>query len=272
MRIALHGSSFVASQFGYTPPGSWEECVNALSAFYSPPVTFEARFQGLVARVRELGFFRMDVWQPAELNWQWAGPEHIAAAVRALQHEGVSPTSLAGEFGETRAEFESACALSAGIGAPLLSGTTALYHTDRAFVIETLKRHGLRLAIENEEELTAGEMLEIIGDGGNGVIGTALDTGWYATHVYDPVQAIDELRQFIFHVHLKDVLPGDAHINCAYGKGIVPIEACVKGLLKIGYDGVISIENHTLDHDPTGELVQAREWLESLIKSNTPLN
>jgi len=42
--------------------------------------------------------------------------------------------------------------------------------------------------------------------------------------------------------------------------------------LKIGYDGVISIENHTLDHDPTEELEQAREWLESLIKSNTPLN
>lgn len=265
MRIALHGSSFVASRFGYTPPGSWEACVGALSGYYSAPDTFEQRFQALVARVRELGFSRMDVWQPAELNWQWAEPSHIAAAVKALRGAGVTPTSLAGEFGETRAEFASACALAAGIGAPLLSGTTMLYHTGREFVIETLKHHRLKLAIENEVELTPAEMLAEIGDGGDGVIGTALDTGWYATHGYNPAHAIQELGAHIFHVHLKDVLPGEAHINCVYGQGCVPVEACVKALLEIGYTGVISIENHTLDHDPAVELVQARELLESLL-------
>lgn len=265
MRIALHGSSFVASCFGYKPPGTWEDCVASLNEHFSPFVTFEARFTALVRKVRTLGFTRMDVWQPAELNWQWATSQHIITAAETLRTLGVTVTSLAGEFGVTRSEFTSACELAVGIGAPLLSGTTGLYHTDRDFVIETLNRYHLRLALENEEELTAAEMLAEIGDGGDGVIGTALDTGWYATHGYDPVRAIRELNKSVFHVHLKDVLPGDAHINCGFGKGCVPVEECVQALMEIDYKGVISIENHALDHDPTVELVQARELVESLI-------
>jgi len=265
MRIALHGSSFVASGFDHNPPGAWEECVTTLSSHFAPLTTFEPRFERLIDQVRELGFSRMDVWQPAELNWQWAEAGHVAAAVRVLRSRGVTPTSLAGEFGATRAEFTAACSLAAGIGAPLLSGTTALYHSDREFVIETLKRHHLRLAIENEVELTPAVMLAEIGDGVDGMIGTALDTGWYATHGYDPAQAVRDLCGHIFHVHLKDVLPGEEHINCGYGRGCVPVEECVKALITTGYRGVISVENHTLDHDPAEELVRARKLLENLL-------
>ncbi len=265
MRIALHGSSFVASRFGYHPPGSWEQCVGALNNHFAPLETFVPRFHALVAQVGGLGFTRMDVWQPAELNWQWATPQHITGAVEVLRGFGITVSSLAGEFGETRAEFASACLLAKGIGAPLLSGTTTLFHSDRDFVIEKLKQNQLRLAIENEVELTAGEMLAEIGDGGEGAIGTAVDTGWYATHGYDPVRAICELGDHIFHVHLKDVLPGDLHLNCGYGQGSVPVEECVRALLEIGYDGVVSIENHALDHDPCSELLQARELVESLL-------
>lgn len=264
-KTALHGSCFVGSRLGYQPPGSWEECVGALSAYFEPSETFAQRFDALLDQVRRMGFHRMDVWQPAELNWQWATPRHIEGARAAIDRHGMMVTSLAGEFGVSRMEFDSACRLAHAIGAPLLSGTTILLSSDRSYVIETLERYDLRLAIENEVEFTPAQILDQIADGGRGRLGAAVDTGWWATHNYDVILALHELKDFIFHVHLKDVLPGPEHINCCYGKGCVPIADCVRALIEIDYSGVVSIENHSLDHDPTVELIDGRRMLEELM-------
>lgn len=264
-RIALHGSSFVGSRYGYQSPGTWEQCVQSLSAYFEPVDTFARRFNDLLTQVERLGFTCVDVWQPAVLNWQWAAPQHVLHARDLFAQHRMGVSSLAGEFGVTRKDFLSACALASAIGAKILSGTTALLMTDRSFVIDTLSTYDLQLAIENEVEFTPAEMLEQIGDGAGGRIGTALDTGWWATHQYDVVQAIRELNGHIFHVHLKDVLPGDEHINCGYGKGCVPIEECIRTLMEIGYSGVVSVENHTLDHDPDQELIAGRQLLEKLL-------
>ena len=267
IEISLHCSSFVASQSGYNPPKTWAECVNSLSDYFSPLSTFQQRFEGLIQEVRLLGFNQMDVWQPAELNWLWATQKHIDIARSLFDQYGMKVSSLAGEFGDTRDEFVSACRLASGIGAPVLSGTTALYLSDRSFVIDTLELFNLRLAIENEVEYTPAEMLDEIGDGGRGRIGTAVDTGWWATHGYDVVRAINELKHHIFHVHLKDVYPGEEHINCGYGKGCVPLRECVHALKEIGYSGVISVENHNLDHDPKPELVEGKKLVEDWLAS-----
>ncbi len=265
--ISLHASSFVASQCGYSPDNRWEDCVAALEGHFAPLETFHPRFTALVEEVKRLGFERMDVWQPAELNWTWAAPGHIQAAREVLHQQGVHPTSLAGEFGETREQFLAACRVASGIGAPLLSGTTALLAADRAFVTATLEQFGLRLAIENEVEQTPAEILAQIGDGGNGRIGAAVDTGWWASHDYDPAQAIRELRGHILHVHLKDVYPGEEHVNCGYGRGCVPLRECVRALQAGEYNGPVSVENHALDHDPRAELAQARQMLEEWLSS-----
>lgn len=266
-RISLHGSSFVGSRFGYQPSGSWEQCVEALTAYYQPIETFLQRFDALLDQVQRMGFQKMDVWQPAVLNWQWATSRHIEDARSIIENRGMEITSLAGEFGVSRAEFDSACRLAHAIGTPLLSGTTALLSGDRSFVIETLKRYDLRLAIENEVETAPAQILEQIGENSSGWLGAAVDTGWWATHNYDVVQALHELKGFVFHVHLKDVLPGPEHINCGYGKGCVPIADCVRALIATGYSGVVSLENHSLDHDPTSELIEGKRMLEELMAS-----
>jgi L-ribulose-5-phosphate 3-epimerase len=149
-----------------------------------------------------------------------------------------------------------------------LSGTTELLHTDRDFVVATLKEQNLRLGIENHPEKNPEEMLAQIGDTADGHIGTTIDTGWYATQSYDVPTAIEKLFPHIFHVHLKDVLPpGDnlSHINCGHGKGIVPIEACVRTLHRLGYTGDYSNENHCLDHDPREELRLALPTVRSYL-------
>jgi L-ribulose-5-phosphate 3-epimerase len=79
------------------------------------------------------------------------------------------------------------------------------------------------------------------------------------------VLALVELRNHLFHVHLKDVLAVGAHETCRFGKGIVPIARCVETLDRIGYTGAISVE-HEPDHfDPTADvrasLRQLQRWM-----------
>jgi sugar phosphate isomerase/epimerase len=244
----------------------WGQGDRATNAAFQPLETFTVRFEQLLLDVRALGFRAIDLWT-AHLNWSWATDAHIATARDLLAREGLPVASLAGGFGATRQEFAAACRLAEALQAPALGGSTPLLFSEREFVIDTLKKHGVRLAIENHPEKTPGEMLAKIGDGGDGTIGTAVDTGWYGTHGYDAARAIEELGEHVFHVHLKDVLAPGAHDTCRYGQGCVPIEACVQVLKASGYAGYYSVEHEPEHFDPSEDcrasLLMLRHWLQA---------
>ena len=251
-QISLNCSSFVGQQAHYQ--ANWPESVSGVNQYYQPLETFGVRFDAMLAEVVKFGFDAVDIWTAGQLNWAWATPDHIKIARDLLVQRQVQVASLGGEFGETRSEFESACRMAVGVGTSLLSGTLPLLFEDRDYVIKQLRGYRLQLAIENHPESHPGEMLDKIGGGADGLIGTTVDTGWYATRGYDAARAIADLKDHLLHVHLKDVLAGDAHINCGYGKGIVDIQRCLTTLKAIGFEGDISVENHTTDHDPSDEL------------------
>ncbi len=184
-----------------------------------------------------------------------------------LKRHNLAVTSLGGAFGATREAFRSACSLAVGVGTSLLSGTVPLLANDRTFVTETLAQFDLRLAIENHPEKSVDAMLEQIGDGGDGRLGTAVDTGWYATQGVDPVTAIETLGEHVYHIHLKDIRAAGEHVNCGFTQGIVSLEECVRALKDIGYRGDISVENHCFDHDPRTELEEARSMLEGWLEA-----
>ena len=111
-----------------------------------------------------------------------------------------------------------------------------------------LDAHGVRFGLENHPERTPSEVLAAIGDGR--AIGAAVDTGWWATQGYDPVAAIHELSDRLFHVHLKDVEEPGTHVTCMHGVGCARIVDCVEALLDIGYAGPVSVEHHSVRPRP----------------------
>jgi L-ribulose-5-phosphate 3-epimerase len=264
-KISLNCSSFVAQQYGYGAGNDWGLRVDAVNAYYEPIETFSERFEQLILLVKSLGYNALDIWTPGQLSWVWATDSHLQDASHLLTKHQMNVTSIGGAFGDTREKFVSACKLAVAVNTDLLSGTVPLLYTDRDFLIQTLKKYDLRLAVENHPEKTPADMLDQIGDSADGRIGTAVDTGWYATQGYDAAQAISDLGQHVFHIHLKDVLASTDHINCGYGQGIVPLEGCIRALVDGNYTGDISIENHAFDHDPTEELrealVKLKGWL-----------
>jgi sugar phosphate isomerase/epimerase len=260
--ISFMSANYVARELGYGAADEWGLFDAATNAAFEPIETFPARFDALLGSITGIGFDAIDLWF-AHLNWRWATPEHVAIARDALERHGVRVVSFAGGIGDSVGDVESACRLANDLDVELIAGLGGIVHTDRDDAAGVLDAQGVRFGLENHPERTPGEVLAAIGDASS--LGAAVDTGWWATQGYDPVDAIHELADRLFHVHLKDVEGPGTHVPCMHGEGCARIADCVDALVELGYAGPVSIEHHAFDRDPTAEcarmLVQLREQL-----------
>jgi L-ribulose-5-phosphate 3-epimerase len=263
-RISFMTANYAARQLDWNMTQGWSEGETATNRYFEPRETYASRFDEIARDAREAGFAAIDIWS-AHLNAAWATDEHVAAAREALTAHGLTVTSLHGGMRE-RDQFVRTCEIANALATEILGGATPLLADDRDWVVARLREHGLRLAFENHPEASPDEMLAKIGDDdAGGLIGTAVDTGWYATQSCDPVQAIERLNGRIFHVHLKDVLAAGAHETCRWGKGVVPVEECVRALERVGYEGDYMVEHEPEHYDPLEDCRDMRQMLEAWI-------
>ncbi len=263
-KLSFMGANFVARAANYRLSEGWGEGVATTRAFFEPPETFEARFNALLNEVTALGFGAFDLWTEL-LNPSWATDEQVRTAKNLLEHHRLTVPSLAGGFGETRAEFEAVCKLAKTLGAPILGGNTALLKDDPELLEDVLEHFDLRFGYENHPEKTPAEVLKRIHGGGKRV-GVTLDTGWFGTHGYDAAEAVKELAPYLVYVHLKDVKKAGKHETCRFGAGVVPLQACVTALKQTGYDGFVSVEHEPETFDPTADVRASKVLLETWLK------
>jgi L-ribulose-5-phosphate 3-epimerase len=256
--IAFITANFVARQTGYAMHG-WGHGDRMTNEYFQPVETYAQRIDEILGDARALGFDTVDVWG-AHLNPLWANDEHLAAARDALARHGLAVSTYATWIGPK--ELERACEIATALGTSIIGAGTTL---DPARLVPVLREHGVRLAIENHPERTPDELLEKIA-AGDGTLAATVDTGWWATQGYEPSRAIEELGEHVAHVHLKDVFAeGEPHETCRWGRGIVPVEECVRALQRIGYTGAIAVEHEPEHEDPSEDcramLAELRDWL-----------
>ncbi len=262
--ISFMTANYVARQLNFEMPRGWGQGEKATNAYYHPLETFGERFDELLQNIRSAGFEAIDLWL-AHLNPNWATNEHIRIACDLLTNYSLPVISLAGWLGSTTDEFEATCRLAAALDCKILGASTSLLEKDRAFVIRTCNRYGVRLALENHSEKTVQEFLDKMGDPAGGVIAACVDTGWFGTQGYDAARALEELGDRVLYVHLKDVLAAGAHDTCAFGQGIVPVEKCVRILQKKGYSAPISVEHEPEHFDPMPDCIASSEMLKKWL-------
>ena len=252
--ISFMTANYVADELGYGAADEWGPFDAATNAAFEPLEAFAPRFDSLLTKIAAIGFDTIDLWF-GHLNWRWATPEHVVLARDALARHGVRVVSLAGGIGDTVDDVQAACRLANDLDVDLIAGLGGIVHTNRAAAAAVLETHGVRFGLENHPERTPAEVLAAIGDAS--VLGAAVDTGWWATQGYDPVDAIHELSDRLFHVHLKDIEEPGTHVTCMHGEGCARIADCVDALVELGYSGPVSIEHHAFDRDPTADCARA---------------
>jgi sugar phosphate isomerase/epimerase len=256
--ICFMTANYVARETGWAMHG-WGHGDRATNDHFRPLETYEERLDEALDRIRALGFGAIDLWG-AHLNPEWATEEHVAIARNALARHELEVATYATWVGPSN--IERACDLALAAGTAVIGGG---FSGDIGAIVDALRARSVRLGIENHPEKTPDEVLAKIG-AATDVLGATVDTGWFATQGYDPVRALEELREHVVHVHLKDVkAEGEPHETCPWGQGIVDIEGCVRALRRRGYTGALSVEHEPEDHDPSEEcramLATLEGWL-----------
>lgn len=260
--ISFITANFVAREIGYSM-SDWGEGDRATQEYFRPIATYPDRIGAMLDDVVAMRFDTIDLWG-AHLHCDWATDEHIDAANSAIAERELTVSGMAA-FCTTLELLEGFSKLAASVGAPTIEGGSGLFTTDRAEALAVLTHYDVTFAIENHPEKTPVEVLEVIGDGADGRLGAASDTGWWATQGYAPADSIRDFGDHLFAVHLKDIRAEGGHDTCRLGDGVADIEECVRALGEVGYSRAIGIEHEPEAYDPRPEIVESRAMLESWL-------
>ena len=256
-------ANYVARELNYQMTEGWDQGDAATQAAFRPAEQFESKLGVMLGDIKALGFQTLDLWG-AHLHGRWATAEHLRIAKELLAKHELQVVSLAAWI-DSLETLKGTATIAAALGATSIGGGAPSLHTFRADAEAVLKEHGVTLGIENHPEKTPDEVLKQIGDGADGFIGTALDTGWWATQGFSAPQAIRELKDHLVHVHLKDIKAEGEHETCRLGTGTVPITECLEVLQEVGYMGALGIEHEPETFDPTQDIEASaalvRDWL-----------
>lgn len=261
-KFSFMSANFLGREKGYKEVKGFGD--PSLAEYYSPVETYAERIDQLFSEIAQLGYKGVDLWT-AHCNPQWATAKHIEGVLAASSKHQLELISIAGSINDKLENVELTCKMAHDLGCPLLGLGCRTLPDLAQETQEILARYGIKLAFENHpQEVTPQIVLDKIGNGRFPNIGNAFDTGWWGTHNYPVLNALDELKDHILLVHLKNIEAPGAHVAARFDQGILDLKSVVQRLKEIGYNGWISLEYEPMHHDPSEDcrafLAAATEW------------
>ncbi|NUK30253.1 sugar phosphate isomerase/epimerase [Parageobacillus sp. VR-IP] len=260
MRIAFHTANYFARSSNYqTSFQQWGIAERRVIENFSL-----AEFDRICADIAKAGFTYIELWM-AHAFPKFMTP-YLADELKMIwQQHGLTVISYSCSLGDpirsprwTRLCFET-CKM---LGIDLI---TSGISKNAAPIISSLCRdYRIKVAVENHDEKHPNEIKEII-DGFDDWLGACVDTGWFETQGFPAHEAIWQLKDHLFHIHLKDVKEIGAHNTTALGNGIVNVSACIQALREINYNRSLSIEHESGDHDPTEDCANGLQLVYQLL-------
>jgi sugar phosphate isomerase/epimerase len=199
-------------------------------------------------------------------------PGRLAALRERLASCGLTPVvdCDASDDEQIAAAIPAAAALGARVlrvlASPVLEGARVAFTSDwEAYlgeVIERLaaarplaERHGVTLAVENHQDLTADDLLRVVAEVGGPNIGVTFDPVNALVVAEDPFSALQRLAPHIRNVHLSDYVAYPSHegwrlVRCALGEGDLNLRRLLVLLAALAPATTCQIElvNHSARH------------------------
>ncbi len=183
------------------------------------------------------------------------GPDGRRALRDRLERDGLVPVASAALYAEDVPQLlQNAVDLGAStmrLGlTPVLCGDRAAYgaarwserlasvRADLALLAPAAAEHGIVVAMENHQDLTSAELMDLAEEAGDNV-GITLDCGNAFPVAESPLSFARTVAARVHHVHLKDYRvqftdEGFRLVRCAIGDGAVPFREIVDLLLAQG--------------------------------------
>jgi sugar phosphate isomerase/epimerase len=259
MRLSCVTASYVMDLLRYPGQFDWGAASEAIEA-----APFEGTIIDLLERLAPARLDGIELWYP-HISPKRITPALASAIRRRLAARGMVCSACAGGVTDPAIDpygCEELFQTAGLLGANMIAGHMAA-GSSLPKLTALCARYGVRVGYENGGERSVEEIVAAM-QGGNEWIGANLDTGNLAAQGGDAVRAVRELGARINYVHFKDVPSVGAHGCVALGRGIVDVRGVVRELKALGYDGWLSIEVETSDHEPTEEIIASAALLREL--------
>jgi sugar phosphate isomerase/epimerase len=154
-------------------------------------------------------------------------------------------------------------------GGPLEKGMSRaeafrLFYAGLDQVMPTAEELGIRVLVEPEPDLLmerTNEFKPFIREIRSPMIGLNFDIGHFFCAGEDPSTALEELFEWVGHMHIEDIAATRAHNHLIAGQGAIDFAAVFATMARLGYDDDISLELYPYVDTPDQAGKASREHL-----------
>lgn len=143
----------------------------------------------------------------------------------------------------------------------------SLFHEGLERVAPLAEDLGIKILVEPEPDLlmeNTREFKEFIREVKSPAIGLNFDIGHFFCAGEDPGAAFKELFEWIGHVHLEDIAATRVHNHLILGHGAIHLLEVFKTMIRLGYQGDVSLELYPYVDTPEEAGRESLEYLRSL--------
>ncbi len=144
-----------------------------------------------------------------------------------------------------------------------------LFHLGLERVAPLAQELDIKILVEPEPDLlmeNTREFKEFIVDVKSPAIGVNFDIGHFFCAGEDPRVAFEELFEWIGHVHLEDIAPDRVHNHLILGQGAIQFAEIFQTMLRLGYQGDVSLELYPYVDAPEEAGRESLEYLQTLLQ------
>jgi sugar phosphate isomerase/epimerase len=200
-------------------------------------------------------------------------PDVIAAARKKIEAAGITimgggTITMKNEPEQIRKDF----AYAKLAGFPLIYAAPEPAALD--FIEQMVKEHDIKLAIHNHGPEDKAYPAPI--DAYNAIrnrdrrMGLCVDIGHTSRTGTDFVQAIVDLKDRVYDLHVKDLSdPKDRDAQVEVGRGVFDFPRLFRALLQIGYQGQVGLEYEIKEDDPLPGMIESIAYMRGVLAGLT---
>ncbi len=145
----------------------------------------------------------------------------------------------------------------------------ALFHKGLEQVIPEAEELNVKILVEPEPDLlmeNTKEFKSFIKDVQSEMVGLNFDIGHFFCAGEDPTAAFETLFEYIGHVHLEDIAATRIHHHLIAGHGVIQFLDIFKVMVKLKYQGDISLELYPYVDTPESAGQESLDYLHPIFK------
>lgn len=157
------------------------------------------------------------------------------------------------------------------LGSMSRDGAMSLFHRSLERVIPLAEELGVKILVEPEPDLLIENSVEFksfIKDVKSAAVGLNFDIGHFFCAGEDPSAALEELFEWVGHVHLEDIAASRVHNHLIPGLGAVKFLDTFRAMVRLKYQGDISLELYPYEDVPESAGRESLAYLKPLFQES----